>query len=60
MSLRVTDLGWARRLVLGLGPGVTVVSPPELAEEVRAQAALALDAYARPGAAAAAAPAAGQ
>ncbi|MGA3540095.1 helix-turn-helix transcriptional regulator [Micromonosporaceae bacterium DT194] len=60
VSLRVTDLAWARRLVLGLGPGVTVVSPPELAEEVRAQAALALDAYSRPGAAAAAAPAAGQ
>ena len=32
VSLRVTDLDWARRLVLGLGPEVTVVAPPELAE----------------------------
>ncbi|MFC6016554.1 helix-turn-helix transcriptional regulator [Plantactinospora solaniradicis] len=46
VSLRVTDLDWARRFVLGLGPDVTVVSPPELAEEVRDQAAAALDAYA--------------
>jgi proteasome accessory factor C len=48
VSLRVTDLAWARRLVLGLGPEVTVVAPPALAEAVRAQAATALDAYARP------------
>ncbi|MEE6259938.1 helix-turn-helix transcriptional regulator [Plantactinospora sonchi] len=48
VSLRVTDLDWARRFVLGLGPEVTVVSPPELAEEVRDQAAAALDAYAEP------------
>ena len=27
VSLRVTDLGWARRFVLGLGPDVTVVAP---------------------------------
>ncbi|MBE1490350.1 helix-turn-helix transcriptional regulator [Plantactinospora soyae] len=46
VSLRVTDLDWARRFVLGLGPDVTVVSPPELAEQVRDQAAAALDAYA--------------
>jgi proteasome accessory factor C len=46
VSLRVTDLDWARRFVLGLGPDVTVVSPPELAAEVRDQAAAALDAYA--------------
>ncbi|MEH1015662.1 YafY family protein [Micromonospora sp. CPCC 206060] len=44
--MRVTDLGWARRFVLGLGPTVTVVSPPELVEQVRARAAAALDAYA--------------
>ncbi|MGC3862668.1 helix-turn-helix transcriptional regulator [Micromonospora chersina] len=48
VSLRVTDLGWARRFVLGLGPDVTVVAPVELAEQVRAQAAAALDAYATP------------
>ncbi|MDG4781325.1 YafY family protein [Micromonospora sp. WMMD961] len=48
VSLRVTDLGWARRFVLGLGPEVTVVAPVELAEQVRATAAAALDAYAVP------------
>jgi proteasome accessory factor C len=46
VSLRVTDLGWARRFVLGLGPDATVVSPPELAEQVRDNAVAALDAYA--------------
>ncbi|PWU44377.1 protein pafC [Micromonospora globispora] len=50
VSLRVTDLGWARRFVLGLGPDVTVVAPAELAEQVRAQAVAALEAYATPGA----------
>lgn len=50
VSLRVTDLGWARRFVLGLGPEVTVVAPVELAEQVRAQAVAALEAYATPGA----------
>ncbi|MBQ1075378.1 YafY family transcriptional regulator [Micromonospora sp. C31] len=48
VSLRVTDLGWARRFVLGLGPGVTVVAPAELAEQVRSSAVAALDAYASP------------
>ncbi|MEO3771151.1 YafY family protein [Micromonospora sp. B9E7] len=48
VSLRVTDLRWARRFVLGLGPEVTVVAPVELAEQVRATAAAALDAYAVP------------
>lgn len=48
VSLRVTDLGWARRFVLGLGPDVTVVAPAELADEVRAQVVAALDAYAAP------------
>ncbi|KXK60887.1 protein pafC [Micromonospora rosaria] len=60
VSLRVTDLGWARRFVLGLGPDVTVVAPAELADQVRAQAVAALDAYASalpPGAAAVADPA---
>ncbi|MEV4755053.1 WYL domain-containing protein [Micromonospora sp. NPDC049559] len=45
VSLRVTDLAWARRFVLGLGPEVTVVAPAELAERVRDSAAAALDAY---------------
>ena len=45
VSLRATDLGWARRLVLGLGPEVTVVAPPALAEAVRDQAEVALAAY---------------
>jgi proteasome accessory factor C len=48
VSLRVTDLAWARRLVLGLGPDVVVVSPVALAEDVRAHAAAALEAYASP------------
>jgi proteasome accessory factor C len=45
VSLRAADLGWARRLVLGLGPHVTVVSPPALVEAVRDQAQVALAAY---------------
>jgi proteasome accessory factor C len=45
VSLRVTDLDWARRFVLGLGSDVTVISPPELAEAVRTQAVAALAAY---------------
>ncbi|ASW55064.1 protein pafC [Plantactinospora sp. KBS50] len=48
VDLRVTDLGWARRFVLGLGPDVTVVHPPELAVAVRDAAGAALDAYAVP------------
>ncbi|GIM85794.1 helix-turn-helix transcriptional regulator [Salinispora arenicola] len=48
VSLRVTDLGWARRFVLGLGPEVTVVAPPELAAQVHAAATAALEAYAAP------------
>jgi proteasome accessory factor C len=45
VSLRVVDLGWARRLVLGLGPDVTVVAPAELAAVVGGEARAALDAY---------------
>jgi proteasome accessory factor C len=45
VSLRAADLGWARRLVLSLGPEVTVVSPAALAEAVRDQAQVALAAY---------------
>jgi proteasome accessory factor C len=48
VSMRVTDLAWGRRLVLGLGPEVTVLAPPELVEEVRAHASAALDGYASP------------
>ena len=46
VSLRVADLGWARRLVLGLGPDVTVVAPAELVAVVGGEARAAMDAYA--------------
>ena len=36
------------RLLLGLGPDVTVVGPPELVDRIRAQATAALDQYAAP------------
>ncbi len=45
VSLRASDLSWARRLVLGLGTEVSVVSPPELVEAVRREAVAALHAY---------------
>jgi proteasome accessory factor C len=48
VTMRVTDLGWAQRFLLGLGRDVTVVGPPELVERIRALAATALDAYAVP------------
>jgi proteasome accessory factor C len=48
VSLRASDLAWARRLVLGLGPEVTVVGPPELSEAVGAEARTALAAYDEP------------
>jgi proteasome accessory factor C len=48
VSLRASDLSWARRLVLGLGPEVTVVGPPELTEAVGAEARTALAAYEDP------------
>jgi proteasome accessory factor C len=48
VSMRVTDLGWAQRLLLGLGPDVTVVGPAELVDRIRVQAATALDQYAAP------------
>jgi proteasome accessory factor C len=54
--MRVTDLSWAQRLLIGLGPDVTVVGPLELVERIRAQAAAALDQYAAPPARAAAGP----
>ncbi len=45
VSLRASDLRWAQRLVLGLGPEVSVVAPAALAEAVRAQARAALTRY---------------
>ena len=45
VTMRVTDLGWAQRLLLGLGPDVTVVGPVELVDRIREQAATALDRY---------------
>jgi proteasome accessory factor C len=45
VSLRATDLAWARRLVMGLGPEVTVVAPAQLVESVPDQARIALAAY---------------
>ncbi|GAA5181067.1 WYL domain-containing protein [Rugosimonospora acidiphila] len=45
VSLRAADLDWARRLVLGLGPEVSVVAPAGLADAVRDQARSALAAY---------------
>ena len=48
VTMRITDLGWAQRLLLGLGPDVTVVGPPELLERIRRQASAALDQYSSP------------
>ncbi|GAA4448927.1 helix-turn-helix transcriptional regulator [Phytohabitans houttuyneae] len=45
VSLRVADLAWAQRFVLGLGPDATVVAPVDLVERVRQQAGAALDQY---------------
>ena len=48
VTMRITDLGWAQRLLMGLGPDVTVVGPPELLERIREQATAALDQYSSP------------
>jgi proteasome accessory factor C len=48
VTMRVTDLNWAQRLLLGMGPDVTVLGPPELIARIRAQATAALDQYASP------------
>jgi proteasome accessory factor C len=45
VSLRASDLTWARRLVLGLGPGVEAIAPEELREAIAADARAALAAY---------------
>ncbi|SDK78183.1 proteasome accessory factor C [Glycomyces sambucus] len=44
--MRVRDLDWARRFVLGLGGEAEVVAPAELRESVRQTARSALDRYA--------------
>jgi proteasome accessory factor C len=45
VTLRASDLAWARRLVLGLGSHVVVLDPPELADAVRDETKRALAAY---------------
>ena len=45
VRLRAADLGWVRRLLLGLGPAAQVIEPVSLAADVRAEAAAALAAY---------------
>jgi proteasome accessory factor C len=45
VTLRTGDLGWARRLVLGLGADAEVLDPPELAAAVRNAAETALKYY---------------
>ena len=45
VTMRVSDLAWARRLVLGLGSDVVVLDPPELAEAVHEATNRALAAY---------------
>jgi proteasome accessory factor C len=45
IGLRTPDTTWIRRLALRLGEDARVVSPPELAAEVRATAAAALSLY---------------
>ncbi len=45
VAMRVHDMDWARRFVLGLGPDVSVVSPEALAESVRQSARAALANY---------------
>jgi proteasome accessory factor C len=47
VSLRYTDTEWLLRLVLGLGAGVTVVSPSDVSERLHERAHAALTAYAR-------------
>jgi proteasome accessory factor C len=48
VTMRITDLGWAQRLLMGLGPDVTVIGPPELLGRIREQATAALDQYSSP------------
>ncbi|MFI5935418.1 helix-turn-helix transcriptional regulator [Actinoplanes sp. NPDC051494] len=48
VTMRVTDLGWAQRLLLGLGSDVTVLAPAALVDQIRDQAVAALDQYSTP------------
>jgi proteasome accessory factor C len=48
VSLRASDLGWAKRLVLGLGPTVRVVAPAELARDILDEVQATLAAYQAP------------
>lgn len=48
VALRTPDTRWVRRLALRLGGSGRVIDPPELAEEVRCEAARALAAYDTP------------
>ena len=49
-GVRTADPAWARRLVASLGGAATVEEPPELADEIAADARAALARYAdRPG-----------
>jgi proteasome accessory factor C len=48
VRLRTGDLQWVARLVLRLGGAARVLDPPELIEQVRAEAETALSAYAPP------------
>jgi proteasome accessory factor C len=45
VTLRTPDTRWVRRLALRLGEDGKVIAPPELAEQVRADAAAALSLY---------------
>jgi proteasome accessory factor C len=45
VTLRASDLAWARRFVLGLGCEVEAVGPPDLVAAVAAEARAALAAY---------------
>jgi proteasome accessory factor C len=45
VTMRVSDLAWGRRLVLGLGSDVTVLAPPELVDDIREETKRALAAY---------------
>ncbi|WP_035856319.1 helix-turn-helix transcriptional regulator [Cryptosporangium arvum] len=45
VTLKASDLEWARRIVMGLGEDAEVVGPPDLVELVRSEARAALAAY---------------
>ncbi|GIG61306.1 protein pafC [Longispora fulva] len=45
VTLRAADLGWAHRLILGLGGRASAVAPPELVASIGDEARTALSAY---------------